>query len=408
MKKKRLVAVFTGNRAEYGLQFPILMAIKKNPSLNYRLIVTGAHLDSEFGQTVKEIKKDGFNVHAKIKLKNVQESQSSTALYISQIINDLSKELKKIKPDIFLVYADRFEGLAAIITSTQMNIPTAHVEGGDITQGGALDDSVRHAMTKLSHFHFTTNKEAKNRILSMGEEKWRVFNVGFPGIDLFKSSLYATKQELLKKYNINHIDPIILFTQHSVTTEFQKAKKQLEPSIQALMELSKNKVQILITYPNNDVGGKLIKNTINKLNIRKKNNINILQSMGRYNYHGVIALCKTHGTKVVCVGNSSSGIKETPFFGCPTVNIGSRQLGRLRASNVIDVDYNKKQILSAIKKCIYDKKFILKCKKTKNPYGGGNSGKLIAKILNTIDLDQEKVLRKKMTLKGIIKRGWQQ
>ena len=187
--KIRKIAIFTGNRAEYGLQFPIIEAISKSSNLDYRLLVSGAHLDENFGNTLKEIENDGFQISYEIKINLPSDDLFGTNQAIGSGVISISKALQKIKPDFFVVYADRFEGFSALIAGTQMNIPTAHIEGGDITEGGALDDSVRHAMTKLAHIHFTTNKQASNRIISMGEEKWRVKNVGFPAIDLIKRKI---------------------------------------------------------------------------------------------------------------------------------------------------------------------------------------------------------------------------
>ena len=190
--KKRIIAVFTGNRAEYGLQYPILKAINEHLDLDYKLLASGAHLDQNFGGTVAEIKNDGFHIDAEIKINMDAESLFATAQAIGSGVLSISKALAEIQPDIMVVYADRFEGFAAVIAATQMNIPTAHIEGGDITEGGALDDSVRHAMTKLAHLHFTTNQQASNRVLAMGEEDWRVHTVGFPAIDLIAAGNYAT------------------------------------------------------------------------------------------------------------------------------------------------------------------------------------------------------------------------
>ena len=169
--KNRKIAIFTGNRAEFGLQLPILKEIKKHKKLDYQLIVSGAHLDKNFGETLAEIKNEDFKIHKKVKIQMDAKSLNSNVMAIGTGILSISRALRLLNPDIFVVYADRFEGLSAVIASTQMNIPTAHIEGGDITEGGALDDSVRHAMTKLSHIHFTTNHLASKVIQSMGEEK---------------------------------------------------------------------------------------------------------------------------------------------------------------------------------------------------------------------------------------------
>ena len=174
----------------------------------------------------------------------------------------------------------------------------------------------------------------------------------------------------------------------------------------ALIKVSNEGCQVIVTYPNNDVGGEVIKKCLKKISIKKNSNIQIIKSLGRYNYHGVLALAKKKSNMIVCVGNSSSGIKETPFFGCPTVNIGSRQNGRLRANNVIDVDYNKNEIYLAIKKCLHNENFRKKCRNVKNPYKGGNAGKLIAMNLANTRLNLGLILKKKMTIRGQINGKW--
>ena len=405
-KKKRVVAVFSGNRAEYGLQYPILRAIKEHPDLEYRLVVSGAHLDSNFGRTITEIRDDGFDIHAEVGIDMSGGEKVSTARAIGSGILSLAPVLQSIDPDIFLVYADRFEGFAAVITSTQMNIPTAHVEGGDITEGGALDDSVRHAMTKLAHLHYTTNKQATNRILAMGEEPWRVHTVGFPAIDLIVDGTYATPEELTQRLKLDPQRPVVLFTQHSVTTEFSDAALQLQPSLEILRQLANEGIQVILTYPNNDAGGEVITRALQEVVGIGHPNMQLHQSLGRYSYHGLLALSRLSGWRVACVGNSSSGIKETPVFGCPTVNIGSRQQGRLRGDNVLDANYDAKEIDLAIRRCLFDEEFRTICAATMNPYGGGNAGKLIAESLASVDLDPKHILRKRMMLAGKRKDDW--
>lgn len=396
---KRKIAVFTGNRAEYGLQYPILKAIDAHPDLEYQLLVSGAHLDNNFGRTLDEIRDDGFHIDAEVKIDMDVDSKIATAQAIGSGVLAISQALEKARPDIMVVYADRFEGFAAVIASTQMNIPTAHIEGGDITEGGALDDSVRHAMTKLSHIHFTTNQQASNRILGMGEESWRVHTVGFPAIDLISEGSYASPDEIVDKLSLDLTKPIVLFTQHSVTTEFEKASEQLKPSVEAMRELSAEGVQVVMTYPNNDAGGRAIISGLDELNRDNDFGIQVHRSLGRYLYHGILALAKNPGLKVACVGNSSSGIKETPVFGCPTVNLGSRQQGRLRGENVIDADYDTMSIVNSVKKCLYNDEFRNICQNTNNPYYMGNAGTKIATVLADVSLNQ-RLLRKAMTLKG--------
>lgn len=402
---KRLVAVFTGNRAEYGLQLPILRAIEAHDDLDYQLIVSGAHLDSNFGSTLDEIRNDGFHIDYEVKIKLEGDSNLATANAIGNGIVSISDALENLKPDIVVVYADRFEGFAAVIAATQMNIPTAHIEGGDITEGGALDDSVRHAMTKLSHLHFTTHQQATNRILAMGEESWRVHTVGLPTIDLISEGDYATPIEISEKLGVNFNEPLVVFTQHSITTEFEKADEQIQPSIDALKELAAEGVQVIMTYPNNDAGGRTIIKTLDSLRNNPNRGIQVHKSLGRHLYHGILSLAKNPDIRITCVGNSSSGMKETAIFGCPTVNIGSRQQGRLRGENVIDVGYNRTSIIDAVTKCLYDDEFRELCSKTGNPYYLGDAGQKIVDVLATIPLGNT-LIRKGMTLSGQAKNGW--
>lgn len=393
----RKIAVFTGNRAEYGLQYPIIKAIAAHPTLDYLLLVSGAHLDGDFGKTTAEIAKDGFKVHREIKIDMQDDTLLATAQAIGTGIINVSTALNELRPDILVVYADRFESFSAVIAATQMGIPTAHIEGGDITEGGALDDNVRHAMTKLAHLHFTTNEEAARRIITMGEESWRVINAGLPAIDLLSSGNYATPEELTECYKLDISKPIVLFTQHSVTTEFEAVEQQITPSLEALRLLAQEGIQIIVTYPNNDAGGKNIIDQINQWYSTGIENIQIHSSLGRHNYHGILHLTG-HGSGCgVCVGNSSSGLKETPALGCPAVNIGSRQQGRLRAENVIDSEYDCSEILAAVRKSLYDDSFRSACKNCHNPYGTGNSGNIIAATLAEIELGPY-LIQKKMTI----------
>lgn len=335
-------------------------------------------------------------IHAEVEILMDESVKYATPQAIGTGVVSIARTLHQLQPDLFVVYADRYEGFAAVIAATQMNIPTAHVEGGDITEGGALDDSVRHAMTKLSHLHFTTNAQATRRIVSMGEEPWRVHTVGFPAIDLIAAGDFADASFLANRYALDLDRPIVIFTQHSVTTEFEIAHLQVAPAIDALRRLAMEDVQVIVTFPNNDAGGKRIIESLLALGRESIRGIQIHPSLGRSNYHGLLALNR-NGARIVCAGNSSSGIKETPAFGCPTVNIGSRQDGRLRASNVIDVGYESDSIYRTIRRAIDDFSFRAKCRTCDNPYGLGDSGTKIANILATVPLDHA-LIRKRMTI----------
>jgi len=387
----RKIAIFTGNRAEYGLQYPIIKAISQDPRLCYFLLVSGAHLKEDFGRTLNEIEADGFDVFARVELDMPEDNLTATARAIGSGIINLSRVLEELKPDFLVVYADRFEDFCAVITSSQMAIPTAHIEGGDYTEGGALDDSVRHAMTKLAHLHFTTNEEASNRVLGLGEEPWRVHNVGYSALDMIAEGNFANPKEVYERFNLDSNKPVLIFTQHSITTEFEHSAEQILPSLKAIETAgSKWGCQTLITYPNDDAGGRAIIEKIQEFAQKDLPFVQVHQSLGRYYYHGVLNIANA------CIGNSSSGIKETPAFLCPSINIGPRQQGRLRSTNVLDVDYDEEKIEHSIWQCLHDDEFTESVKNCINPYGSGNAGMQIAEVLATVKIDRS-LLQKRMT-----------
>lgn len=393
---KRLVAIFTGNRAEFGLLAPIIHSIEKHPELGYSLLVSGAHLDNKFGSTLEEIQKEGLRVGAEIKIDYpATEGPVATPVAIGSAVTNIARVLDAMKPDIMLVYADRFETLGATIASSQMGIITAHIEGGDLTEGGAFDDSVRHAITKLSHYHFTTNAEATDRILRMGEESWRVKTIGLPTVQSIRTRNYATPSECVEALQLSLEQPILVFTQHPVATEFADAGAQVRNSLSALRELGKRGVQVVVTYPNNDMGSEQIVAELER--IRTTDNIRVFKSLGRHLYQGLLALAYNRTVRICVAGNSSSGIKETPFFSCPTVNIGNRQKGRLRSGNVIDVPQDQMAIVKAIETCLFDDSFRASLESLDNPYdAGADPGELVAHHLATLPLGIE-TLQKKMT-----------
>lgn len=388
---RRKIAVFTGNRAEYGLQYPILKAISQHPRLEYYLLVSGAHLKEDFGRTLGEIESDGFRVHAEVKIDMPEDTLFATAQAIGSGVVSLSHVLNKLRPDFLVVYADRFEGLAAVIAGTQMGIPTAHVEGGDYTEGGALDDSVRHAMTKLAHLHFATNEQAADRIRRLGEELWRVHNVGLPVLDLVAAGNYASPAETYERFGLDPDSPTLVFTQHSVATEFDQAADQVRPSLEALEDAGANMgCQVLITYPNDDAGGQRIMKEIEAFAFRSLPHVHVHRSVGRFYYHGLLNIA------AACVGNSSSGIKETPAFACPCINVGPRQRGRLRADNVIDTGYDRDEISRAIHRCLNNEDFIKQVSSCVSPYGAGDAGPRVAEVLAAVPITPE-LVQKRMT-----------
>ncbi len=395
MSTVRKVAIFTGNRAEYGQLYPVIRAISRDPRLEHHLLVSGAHLQEDFGRTVDEISKDGFRFAAEVKLDLVGDSLYGTAQAIGTGIVSLAHALDRLRPDIVVVAADRFEGLAAMVASTQMGFPTAHVEAGDVTEGGALDDSVRHAMSKLAHLHFTTNEDAAERVRRLGEEPWRVACVGLASLDLVAEGDYASAKDVEARLGLDLSRPVVVFTQHSVTTEADQAVAQVRPSLAALEILAREGVQIVMTYPNNDAGGRRIAKAIEAFAARALPGVQLHRSLGRRLYHGVLDVCG-RVTRGACVGNSSSGVKETAAFGCPTVNVGSRQASRLRGGNVIDAPYDADVIVAAVRRSIHDDAWRATCRTSPNPYGAGNAGPRIAEVLATVPLDR-RLVQKRMT-----------
>lgn len=381
MKKIKIVAI-TGSRAEYGLICPTLKAIKGHPKLKLSLIVAGMHMSHEFGETIKEIKKDGFEVDTKIQ-SLFDDTGKGMAKSVGKLILKMTEAIKKINPDIILVLCDLGYALGGAICGTYMNIPVAHVHGGDVS--GHVDESVRHAITKLAHIHFSATKKSAERIIKMGEEKYRVFVVGAPGLDSILNKEFTHPKHISKKLNLDIEDPIILVVQHSVSSEVNDAAKHMKDTMEALTEL---KYQTVVIYPNADAGGRKMIKIIKQY--KKYSFFRIYKNLPHEDYLGLMNIAS------VMVGNSSSGIIEAPLFHLSVVNIGKRQEGRERTENVIDVDYNKEEIKKSIKKAIYDENFRKRVKKCKNPYGDGKAGIRIADILSKVKIDK-RLMQKKIT-----------
>ena len=277
----------------------------------------------------------------------------------------------------------------------QLGIPTFHIEGGDITEGGALDDNIRHAITKLSHIHFVTNQLSYQNLINQGEEKQRVYNIGLSINDIIYNSKFLSLEKLKRKFNFDENKILIILTYHSVTTQPQLAIKQIKTILRSINFLIKKyDCRVIATYPNNDVGSDDIIKELKNFN-QKNKNFSLHKSLGNYIYHSLINLRQK--MSIVVVGNSSSGIKEAVAFKCPVVNIGTRQDGRLKPKNVFDVNCNNNQIIEKIIKILTDKKLKQKLNKVKNPYFKKNSGKRVTKIIENLILD-EKLIRKKIIL----------
>jgi len=342
--RKLNIVFFSANRAEYSLIYPFLKIFKKHKFFNVELVVTGSHFSKKFGSSIKEIKKDKVK-YSKIDLPLSTNTLNNTSDYFNRLQKKVNLFLKKRKVDLVFLSSDRFETFAFAISAYLKNIPIIHYEGGDITEGGALDDNIRHAITKISNIHLTSNKYSLRRILNLGEEKWRCLNAGYSPFYLMQKQKF-NQNEIEKKFFLNSKKPLILFTFHPVVKDVNDQRKDVDEVFEALKTLSKNN-QIIITYPNFDPGYQYIIDKI--VNFEKKNrNIKVVKHLGRVNYHSLLYYIG-RTKKGFCMGNSSSGIKETIFFNCPTLNVGSRQNSRLKPKNVVDVKADKKKILNKIK-----------------------------------------------------------
>ena len=376
--KKKIVNV-TERRADYSKFRTIIKEIEKSKKLDYGLVVTGSHLLKEYGYTINEIKQDKFKILAEFDMypKNRNNTNAEMVRAFAKAIVRLSKIVEKIKPDIILAGFDIGANFAIAIIGAHMNTIVAHLEGGEVT--GTIDESIRHATTKFSHIHFVTNKEAAKRVIKMGENPKLVFIVGNPSLDNIKNIKNIPIKELEKKFGIDFLKPYGIVLKHTVTSEIEIVDKNIKKTLDAVMESG---IQSILIHGNADAGSRKISKIVKNSKVKQ---------FSALTFNEYINLLKRSS---VLVGNSSSGIMEAPFLGIPSVNIGSRQAGRLRASSVIDVDYDKNQIKKAINIAINSKKFLSKIKKSKNLYGNGNSAKKIVQILEKLDLEKIPIQKK--------------
>jgi len=379
---KRKIAYITGTRADYGLMRSVLYQIHNHESLSLDVIVTGMHLMDEFGMTVDEIDKDGFNYHV-VDVRYRDDTQESMALFIGEFIQRLTPLIRSIDPDIVLLLGDRGEMLAGAIVGAYLSIPVAHIHGGEIT--ATVDDLARHAITKLSHIHFPATEESAERIIRMGEDPSRVFVVGAPGLDQILHESLPEREDLEERYSLDFSDKVLLIVQHPVTLEVDQAAKQIRETLEAV---SSFQYQTLVIYPNADAGGRAMIKVI-----KEYEHLPFIRTYKSIPHEDYLSLLQ-HSS--ILIGNSSSGIIEAPSFGIPVVNIGSRQKGRQRGNNVIDVGYNRLEISDAIKIGLNDEKFREIVNIKYNPYGDGTSGERIARVLYSLPVNDE-VLQKRIT-----------
>lgn len=378
----RKILYISGTRADYGLMRYSLRKIDEAPSLELEIIATGMHLMDEFGKTISEIEKDNFKYHI-VDSTYKEDNKPSMAIFIGEFIELLVNKINEIQPDIILILGDRGEMLGGAIVGAYLSIPVAHIHGGDVSS--TVDEFTRHAITKLSHLHLTATEKSAERIKKMGEEPFRVHVVGAPGLDSIVNEELSDKKDLAEKYNLEFFEPVVLVVQHPVSAEVDKAHTQMKETMEAIKDL---KYQTVVVYPNADAGGRRM---IDK--IKDYEDLDFINTFGNIPRKDFLSLMKYSD---VMVGNSSSGIIEAPSFDLPVVNLGSRQDGRDRASNVVDVDHDRVDIKKAIQKCISDKGFKKQVRNCNNPYGDGKASERIIKILNEAKINN-KLLQKKLT-----------
>jgi len=376
MKK---IMFLTGSRGEWGYIRPILRLIERREDIDYRLVVTNMHLLPSFGESYKEIENDGFTIHYRIHMSLDGDSHYTMAKSLGICLAALPDIIENEKPDWLVLAGDRGEQLMGAIAAGYTYTPVAHIQAGEVS--GNIDGMARHAIGKFVHLHLASNEDAKKRLLKLGEEPFRVYNVGAPQLDELVSGHYSDFHYIEKKLSVKLRDGYILAVMHPVTEESSYAREQAEIFIRALNQFDIPKILIM---PNNDAGSSNIKYAINNY---KQGEYHIYSNLRREDYLCLLKNC------LCIVGNSSSGLLEAPTFRIPAVNIGRRQNLRFRGNNVIDVELNEKKIIDAIEKAmsLQFKEFLLN--NVDNPYGDGHSSEKILKLLLETKIDEKLIVK---------------
>lgn len=375
------VTVFTGTRAEYGLLFWLLKDIQQDVDLTLQLLVSGMHCSSEFGETYRQIEQDGFTIDEKVEILLSSNSKVGTAKSVGLGIIGFADSLARLQPDVLVILGDRFEAFAAAQTAMLMQIPILHIHGGEITEG-AYDDAIRHAITKLSYLHATSNDAHRQRVIQLGESPDRVKNVGAIGLEHIKRTQLMSINQLSDSLNFTLNCPFFVVTYHPVTL----AEESPETSFQALLDSLESfpDYQVILTYPNADDGGRLIIPLLEQYARDNPLRVHAIQSLGQVRYLSAVK----HAAAVI--GNSSSGIIEVPIFDVPTVNIGSRQLGRIAAKSVLNCEPNVNSICSTIKYALAHG-YKLQGEIIQQPYGQGNTSQEIVEMIKSLNFNPVKV-----------------
>ncbi|OGQ47360.1 MAG: UDP-N-acetyl-D-glucosamine 2-epimerase, UDP-hydrolysing [Deltaproteobacteria bacterium RIFCSPLOWO2_02_FULL_46_8] len=378
----KTVGVITVGRSDYGIYRPVLRSIQSHPDLKLHLIVAGTHLLSRFGSTIEEIQNDGFPIGERVNFPLENDSPEGIAQTMGAAVGSFARSYNRFRPDILLVLGDRFEMHAAVLAALPFKIPVAHIHGGELTYG-AFDNALRHSITMFSHLHFAATEIYRQRILQLGEEPWRVHLTGAPALDALVNFKPMALEDLARHFDLPLTQAPILVTYHPVTLEYENTTWQID---QLLASLSDFPQPIVFTGPNADTHNSIIGDKIRSF-VRARKNAHLVVNFGSDYYFHMLANAK------VMVGNSSSGLLEAPSFALPVVNIGSRQEGRIRAKNVIDVGYSKEKIVSGIQKAL-SASFRDSLQGMHNPCDAGGAATKITECLKTVSLDPKLVFKR--------------
>ena len=367
---KKSIAVVTTSRADYSHLFWPLHDLHAHPEIDLKLIVMASHLSPEFGSTVREIEADGLPIAARLECLLSSDSDVGMAKSIGVGVLSLADTLGAMRPDLLLLIADRYEMLAPASVALALRIPIAHIEGGERSEG-AIDDAVRNALTKMSHLHFTSTERARERVISMGEEPWRVQRAGAPSLDHLRRSHLPSREVLERKYALDLSRETIVVAYHPVTL-LQDTNAEMEAMFAAL---ARTEGQIIFCYPNADAGSRALAARTQRF-LRERGSGRMFTNLPAVEYWGLLRCAK------VFAGNSSSGIMETASFALPTVNIGLRQAGRERARNAIDAPADADAITAALQRA-RSSQFAKEIAGMSNPYGDGHAAERIVHVLHT-------------------------
>lgn len=373
----RKICVVTGSRAEYGLLSGLMRAIQQDEELQLQIIATNMHLSPEFGLTYKEIEQDGFKIDKKVQMLLSGDTSNATTKSVGLATIGFADAYEDLKPDLLVVLGDRFEIIAAVTAALFFKIPVAHLHGGEITEG-AYDDCIRHAITKMSHLHFTSTETYRQRVIQLGEQPNRVFYVGAIGVENIKHIPLLSKKNLEESLNFSLGKKSLLVTYHPVTLENHTAASQCQNLLDALDEFPEYKV--IFTLPNSDTDGRILIQMIHEYVSKHSERCMSIPSLGLKRYLSALKYVNA------VIGNSSSGIIEVPSFGIPTLNIGNRQKGRIAAESVVHCATDKQEILDGLKKCLSQKQQEI-AQKSLNPYDKENTTKEILDIIKHYPLE---------------------